>query len=220
MPAARDALRHPVLRPLRRLRHRFTRASAEARERERRRQEERRELLELIPKGSVGAEVGVWKGEFSALLLARELQRLYLIDPWEHRDDEGYAKAKFARRGQSEMDAIYEGVVRRFAGKPVEILRRRSTEVAQLPALDWAYIDGDHTYSGALADLEHYWPMIKPGGFLCGDDYGVRGWWDDGVTKAVDAFRTTVRCEAAFIRTQFFLTKPLAQDDRPGRGLE
>jgi len=35
---------------------------------------------------------------------------------------------------------------------------------------DVAYIDGDHSYEGALADLTTYAPMVKSGGFLVVDD--------------------------------------------------
>jgi hypothetical protein len=27
---------------------------------------------------------------------------------------------------------------------------------------------------------------VKNGGFIAGDDYGVAGWWENGVTRAVD----------------------------------
>lgn len=39
------------------------------------------------------------------------------------------------------------------------------------------YIDGDHTYAGAMADIEHYAPKIIPGGWLVMDDaaYGLPG---------------------------------------------
>jgi hypothetical protein len=45
---------------------------------------------------------------------------------------------------------------------------------------DMVYIDGLHTYEGVLYDIEHYKTIIKPGGFICGHDYG----WD-GVRRAI-----------------------------------
>ena len=32
------------------------------------------------------------------------------------------------------------------------------------------YVDGDHTYEGALSDLDLYGPLVEPGGFLVMDD--------------------------------------------------
>jgi hypothetical protein len=93
------------------------------------------------------------------------------------------------------MDAIYESVLKRFARQRakgiVTVHRLPSVEAAAgLPdgELDFVYIDGNHTYEFVKADLECYAPKLRPGGYLAGDDYGVRGWWEDGVTRAVDEF--------------------------------
>jgi len=53
---------------------------------------------------------------------------------------------------------------------------------------DWIYIDGDHQYRFVKQDLNLYYPKVKKGGFVTGDDYGHEGWWDNGVQKAVDEF--------------------------------
>jgi hypothetical protein len=45
----------------------------------------RDEVVARLPKEGIGAEVGVWKGDFAANLLQRtKPRRLYLIDPWMH----------------------------------------------------------------------------------------------------------------------------------------
>jgi hypothetical protein len=36
---------------------------------------------------------------------------------------------------------------------------------------DWVYIDGDHSYEFAKADLEAYLPKVKKSGYITGDDY-------------------------------------------------
>lgn len=33
------------------------------------------------------------------------------------------------------------------------------------------YVDGDHSYEGAKADILAWWPKIRPGGYMCGHDY-------------------------------------------------
>ncbi len=44
----------------------------------------------MLPKGGVGAELGVWKGEFSVRLLkGAKPRQLYLIDPWRQLEQEG-----------------------------------------------------------------------------------------------------------------------------------
>lgn len=52
-------------------------------------------------------------------------------------------------------------------------------------SLDAVYIDAGHTYDEVFADLRAYLPKVKPGGVICGDDYGIDF---PGVTDAVNAF--------------------------------
>src|SRR4029077_17877878 len=101
-----------------------------------------------------------------------------------------------------------ERFAREIARGEVVIHRAPSVvAVAELPALDWVYIDGDHTYEGVWADLRSCWTKLSRGGCMAGDDYGVRGWWKDGVTRAVDEFAASVDCEKRIIGTQFLLRR-------------
>ena len=54
-------------------------------------------------------------------------------------------------------------------------------------------------------DLESYLPKVKPGGFITGDDYGNPGWWQDGVTRAVNEFIGQHPCKAVLIENHQFL---------------
>jgi hypothetical protein len=158
----------------------------------------RQTLLETLPKGGIGAEVGVFRGDFSAeLLQATRAERLHLIDPWVSLDDEAHKAAWYgaANRSQADMDQIHAAVTKRFAkhitAERVVVHRAPSTTaLAALPdhSLDWIYIDGDHSYDGVIADLRLSLTKVKPGGFICGDDYLAGGWWKDGVICAVHEF--------------------------------
>ncbi|MFL6040985.1 MAG: class I SAM-dependent methyltransferase [Gaiellales bacterium] len=159
----------------------------------------RQSLLNRLPRGAVCAEIGVWKGDFSSKLLEVARPRhLHLVDPWIAYESEEYESSRYGgqlQSGQADMDAIYESVLKRFARQRakgiVTVHRLPSVEAAAgLPdgELDFVYIDGNHTYEFVKADLECYAPKLRPGGYLAGDDYGVRGWWEDGVTRAVDEF--------------------------------
>lgn len=50
--------------------------------------------------------------------------------------------------------------------------------------IDLVFIDGDHTYNQVKADIKAWLPHIKPGGILCGHDYGFETW--PGVKQAFD----------------------------------
>lgn len=58
------------------------------------------------------------------------------------------------------------------------------------------------------ADLQAFRALLGPGGCLAGDDYGVEGWWEDGVTRAVEEFATSAGCEKVVLGSQFLLRKP------------
>jgi hypothetical protein len=168
-----------------------------------------------MPKRSVCAEVGVNEGEFSKQILSVVgPRRLHLIDPWKH--VEQYAEAHFGglgSDGQALMDVRYERVKRELAAEietgQVTIHRDFSSSAShefEDSYFDWIYIDGNHLYEFVREDLEIYNPKVKAQGYLAGDDYGVEGWWANGVQKAVDEFvaiRPDLNLE--LIGTQFLI---------------
>jgi len=175
-------------------------------------------LFEIVPKGSVCAEIGVWQGEFSEKILSNVAPAdLHLIDPWRYVADDRYERARYGGKagGQAEMDAAYEHVVRRFArpiARGIVTLHRKTSERAALmfadAYFDWVYVDGNHLYEFVRQDLELFEPKVKPGGLIAGDDYGRTGWWDDGVTRAVDEFVAARGCQVVGIDNhQFVLRK-------------
>jgi len=156
-------------------------------------------LLDQMPKKSVCAEVGVHKGDFSQLILkiVKPIE-LHLIDPWKYETEEKYSRSWYGGAtggSQKLLDDRYQGVTKRFhkqiqAGT-VTVHRLGSIEAVRQFAdrsLDWVYIDGNHLYPFVLDDLTNWAQKVKPGGFITGDDYGEVGWWEDGVTRAVDDF--------------------------------
>jgi hypothetical protein len=179
----------------------------------------RDELLGRLPKGGVCAEVGTWKGDFSARILELlEPRLLYLIDPWEYRGESEYEHSMYGGHkpdGARAIEAIHQSVVDRFSTQiesgQVVVMRMRSDQAAaQLPneSLDWAYIDADHTYESVIADLRNFHGVVKPGGMLAGDDFGEAGWWENGVTRAVEEFTASGLCGApTMMGSQFLFTK-------------
>ena len=137
----------------------------------------RKRLLKMMPNGSVCAEIGVWKGDFSQRILEiNNPSELHLIDPWMFQPSfpsRWYGGVK--ARSQSDMDDIFESVRERFAGSPEVSFHRKTAGEAhsEFPDdfFDWVYVDGSHDYDSVKSDLEIYFPKVKPDGFLTGDDY-------------------------------------------------
>ncbi len=176
-------------------------------------------LLQRMPQEAVCAEIGVYDGDFSAKILETTRPReLHLIDPWQYETDSVYQRSRFggrAPRGQEKMDRVYRGVLDRFRQElttgTVHVHRRSSigaSEEFENGFFDWIYIDGNHLYEFVKHDLESFYPKVKAGGYITGDDYAMTGWWDAGVKKAVDEFVDTTDCEPIlFKRSQFILRK-------------
>ena len=73
----------------------------------------RKFVLEMMPKNSVCAEIGVWKGAFTAQILQlTEPRELNVVDPWQYQADKTYKDAWYGGRinGQKAIDDIYDGV--------------------------------------------------------------------------------------------------------------
>lgn len=178
-------------------------------------------LLNLMPKNAVCAEVGVFDGLLSERILALTSPRkLHLVDPWYTKPDgtlfDGPAqKFDSAKQATDSLEGQYQSVVRLLANEiqsgQVQIHRMLSHEAAPLFAdahFDWAYVDASHYYDDVKLDLQVWFPKVKSGGFITGDDYDRQGFWDHGVTRAVDEFVKNNPVEVvAFRNHQFVLRK-------------
>lgn len=158
----------------------------------------------MVPRGGVVIEVGVFDGDFSERIMAlNEPRKLHLVDPWYTKDDgtlfDGPTQQfASARAASAALESQYLHVTTRFAAEiaaeRIEVLRMLSHQAApRFPDahFDWIYIDASHFYDDVRIDLEAFWPKLRCGGYIAGDDYDRRGIWAHGVTRAVDEFIAT-----------------------------
>lgn len=139
--------------------------------------------------------------------------QLYLIDPWEYQpsfSDMWYGGGRV--EGQGDMDAIYEGVRSELGARPnVRIIREYSSNAAEQfddEVLGWVYIDGNHTYDYVKADLEQYYPTVRPRGYIAGDDYEWGAERGLPVQQAVEEFLREYSLEIEFmVGEQFVIRK-------------
>ena len=118
------------------------------------------------------------------------------IDPWI---DDGVISRNCSGYSQEDLDQQYENLkalakVRTF----IKVIRDYSfNTVHDFPKnyFDLVYIDADHTYDAVLKDINDWYPKVKKGRVLAGDDYinlrkiktGIRF----GVKQAVNEFAQT-----------------------------
>jgi len=127
-----------------------------------------------------GAEIGVYKGEFTELLCKAGLQ-VYAIDPW---------MAYSEQPSQKREDFLY-GHTQRQLKKYVncKIIRKSSMEAVndfEDESLDFVYIDGDHSFKAIACDIVEWEKKVRKGGVVSGHDY--HGHSSHYVRAIVDAY--------------------------------
>jgi Methyltransferase domain len=160
---------------------------------DRRRDSHRAKFLQLmIEKGGVGAELGVYKGRFTRVILdVVAPERLHLVDLWYLTGE----RWDWAYGNQSTIDALTR-ILRKYAaelisgrailhvGDDLEVLRTFPDRY-----FDWVYLDTSHNYGHSVEELQILDLKVKVGGVIAGDD-----WQTDpahvhhGVCRAVREF--------------------------------
>lgn len=153
------------------------------------------------------AEIGVAFGfHAKSILDALPTIKYFGIDPYKA----GYDDADIFSSGigemfgepdpQKGMDRLAIAVAKSLEpfGERARLIREEGKKAASLFSdayFDLIFVDGDHTYDGVRADIEAWWPKLKPGAVMCGDDYSKARF---GVKKAVDDFAWNKKLNLTF----------------------
>jgi predicted O-methyltransferase YrrM len=124
-------------------------------------------------------EIGSWLGH-SAIAMAHALYgrdaaaRVYCVDHWK-----GSHGGTGLVTDPLDLYLRFWNNVREaeVTDRIVPIFERSDqahTLFTQRP-IDLLFIDGDHSYDSVTSDLTHWVPLVRPGGIVCGDDYGEQG---------------------------------------------
>ena len=153
-------------------------------------------ILKRIPVDAnyIGVEVGVWRGDTGKrLLAARENIIHIMIDPWKQQGKNSrYVKSgdQTAQNDQETFDKCMEYVrteVGQYGKRAIIIREKSKVAVKQFEdkSLDYAFIDGEHTYQAVKEDITLWLPKVKKGGWIGGHDYRNLPRFP-GVQQAVD----------------------------------
>jgi predicted O-methyltransferase YrrM len=129
---------------------------------------------------SIFVELGAWKGRSTAFMgveianSGKDIE-FYSIDHWHgsleeipHRVDEDVRLGRL-------YEVYLENI--RCVKDYVKPIRSDSTEAAQQFAdqsVDFVYVDAGHTYTAVARDIAAWWPKVRLGGVLAGDDWCTR----------------------------------------------
>jgi predicted O-methyltransferase YrrM len=123
-------------------------------------------------------EIGSYVGE-STVIFADRFKEVISVDPYINDYDLADAACSFAS-----FDKVYEQFIKNTLSIPniksIKETSQNAFSILKEQEWDMVYIDGLHTFQGVSFDIKNYKTIIKPGGFICGHDYG----WD-GVRNAI-----------------------------------
>jgi hypothetical protein len=165
-------------------------------------------------------EVGTWKGG-SAITMANALAKhskpatILCIDTWlgalefwqNHQDPERYLSLKLRNGYPSVYYQFLANVCHASHQHRIVPFPQTSATAALFLRTngiqgDLIYIDGSHEEEDVYQDLLDYWPLLRTGGTIFGDDYT----WD-GVRLAVNRFAGERRINVAFEADKWLLIK-------------
>lgn len=149
-------------------------------------------------------EIGVALGGHAEEILTKTNVHYFGVDPYRVYDDAFVSDvSQYSDYSPKEnLDYLFQWVneVRLAPFKQrYQIIRKPSVEAAQEfrdNSLDCVFIDGDHSTAGVLEDLAAWFPKVKPGHLILGDDY-----WMESVAVAVESFFAKEKKEVFFFNS-------------------
>lgn len=156
--------------------------------------ETRLELYLELPKGGVGAEIGVCKGVNSIQLYhVSKPSKLYLCDVWAEKapGDLEWFKIEDPNLWYGDHKELVENFFKQeIEDGKVETRRQLGGDFLYSlddNSLDWVYLDADHAYDAVHTEVTLALHKVKPGGFIMGHDYAANCQvWRAGVIRAVN----------------------------------
>jgi hypothetical protein len=131
---------------------------------------------------SVFVEIGTWKGRSAAYMGVEIINSMKPISFFTCDTFQGSDEPKH------QMDpAIRFGMLEQMARQNLKPLTEKNivtiaaTDSVSFSSafkdgeVDFVFVDGDHTYEGCTADLQAWWPKLRDGGTMAGDDFTWRG---------------------------------------------
>lgn len=132
--------------------------------------------VRLARPGGKLVEIGCFKGRSTSYLAAEILRadkglKLYAIDLWDEKGRFGVSQKEFLENVKPVSSVI----------EAIQIPSISAAKLFQDGSLDFIWIDGDHSFPGVTEDIYAWYPKLRLGGWMGGDDLCI-----GGVRKAVE----------------------------------
>jgi predicted O-methyltransferase YrrM len=131
---------------------------------------------------STVVEVGAWKGRSTAYLGVEVINSqkpitVYAVDTFEGSDEEAHHTDPDINHLREVFEANLSPVSD-ILGDRFRVLAMPSVEAASLfplASVDAVWLDGSHAEEDVAADIQAWWPRLRPGGAMGGDDLAWPG---------------------------------------------
>lgn len=120
----------------------------------------------------VALEIGTWCG-FTALAMAATGANVICVDTFQGSDPQTAQRAG-TLRGTTLDRFLCNAIALQPRGSVVGLVGD-SVHISKLMpdgVLDLIFVDGAHEQDAVTADLDAWWPKLRPGGVFCGHDIG------------------------------------------------
>lgn len=137
----------------------------------------------IAPNPAVFVEIGCYLGKSTSCLAVEAFNSgkkitIYAVDLWDPANKIGCTVEEFESNLRIFTNVCTTVKVIPKRGDSVAVARNFSDQ-----SVDFVWVDGNHRYPFALADIKAWWPKLKNGGWMGGDDL-IHG----GVRQAVEEF--------------------------------
>ena len=126
--------------------------------------------------GAVFVEIGAWKGKSTAYMAVEIINsdkniEFHTVDTFEGSDEPVHHADPVVREGR--LEEVFRENIAPVAEHVIVHVGDSSDYAAAFAdeSVDFIFVDGAHTYEGVSKDLEAWWPKLKMGKRIAGDDW-------------------------------------------------
>ncbi len=137
---------------------------------------------------AIFVEIGAWKGKSTAYMAVEIINsgkdiEFHTVDTFKGSDEKVHDNDPVCAEGR--LEEVFRKNIRDVSRYVNVHVGDSSTFASQFKddSIDFIFVDGAHTFEGVTKDLEAWWPKLKPGCRMGGDDIRWRS-----VREAVEAF--------------------------------
>ncbi len=136
-------------------------------------------------------EIGSWKGRSASfmgveIINSEKKIKFDAVDTW-------LGSSEHQKNPSVKNKTLYDEFLinTKLVSHIVNPVKMKSVDASKLyddNTLDFVFIDGGHEYEFVKEDIEHWYPKVRDGGVIAGDDWEYGKRWDNGVQIAVNEF--------------------------------